>query len=295
MCDGFARMVQNPAHFENLSVLCEVYLDRFSRQGVNALAMPAPLLDAYECIRKMCSSLLCLYTPIPGYSNSCLDDAIATFKYNGRHAVLTSFKTLVSNVPEWQEAMQEALQYGADTVKLTPKVQALTKEAITLMREENVTQDFLDCVEAMPRLAKSLRQGALNELESACCERVQKVAVKMMKTTDVASLIPTHVSAVSSMISFLVAGHYQGMSDLGAKFQKWQESMAGNLSMTQLTEHMRQIVEADCPGENTEAEINFSLLSDLLRKVELSEFQKMTDVTAVLRLMLASFQKKAGH
>ena len=283
--------MQNPGYFEVLSVLCETFLARYVQDSVATLTLPQPLKAAYEAVRQMCSCILSLYTPIPGYGGSCIDDAVTVFKYGGQGA-LGSFKVLLNEVPEWRDALAEALKFGAATLQLTPRVQALTEVAIQNMDQHIVTPDLLECVEELPRLTASLRTGALNDLEGTLNSRVKLVAASLMQKTSGSELVPAEVTAVSRLISLLAASSsdWEGVSDLGVQFETWQASMAGNLSMKQLTEYLQGVLDADASSQGDETEIDFGLLT---KTIDPGELRKVDAIPAVLQIMLSNFQNKA--
>ena len=209
-----------------MSVLCEAFLNRYEQDRVQKLQLPGPLASAYETIRQVCSSLLSLYTPVPNYCGSSVDDAVTLFKYTGTNASLVSMKVLLTEVPEWQEAMQEVLQFGAATVQLGPEVQQLTEEAYQSIDKADVDEVFMTCVQRLPVLSKSLRDGAMNDLESVLSTRVKCIAAKMMKTedADVKDLIPSHVTAVAALLTALADAGWESIADVSLNFQRWQES-----------------------------------------------------------------------
>ncbi len=167
-CDAFFTMIKSPSqHKMKLLSLAKGLLEvpRTTEDSEAIVeAFPEPLVGFVERLVMVCSSIVCLLSPIPNLVESKPSHVQAILSYKGTNANVVMLKTEMTKSKEWSKLWDEVLAKHASSLHLWPEV----VKALESLKQETPDHDTM--ISVCSKIAdwkKVCREGMLEELESA--------------------------------------------------------------------------------------------------------------------------------
>ena len=163
-CDAFFTMLKSPSQHKMKLLSLATGLLGVSRPSEDIQEFPEPLVGFVDRLVTICSSIICLLSPIPELMESKPSHVQAILSYKGTNANMVMLKTEMTRSKEWSKLWDEVLAKHASSKHLWPDI----VKALESLKQETPDHDTMMSVcSKITDWKKVCREGMLEELESA--------------------------------------------------------------------------------------------------------------------------------